>query len=620
MAKELLSGNEAIARGAYEAGITFASAYPGTPSTEILENIVKYKDVIYAQWGANEKTAMEEALGASFTGARALVAMKHVGLNVAADPLFSASYIGATGALIIISADDPGMHSSQNEQDNRHYAIAAKIPLLEPADSQEAKDMVLEAVKISETYDTPVLIRMTTRTSHSRSAVELGERQTPPIPEYKSDFFKRNLLPGNARRRHVLVEARQKKLAVFSDEFKYNSISQGKNRIGVVASGVSYQYGREVFPEASFLKITMPYPFPVNLFRQFAATVDKIYVLEENDPIIETFARLALMVHAEGPEDPRRGGTAPDKKIIGKDVFPVLGEMSQDVIQSSLGLKDLTPRFDCETIPRRPPSLCAGCPHTAFFYNLGLQKVYARGDIGCYSLGALPPLSAMDTCIDMGASITALLGIEKALAKAGKTIKQVAVIGDSTFFHSGITGLIDVIYNKGQSTVVILDNSITAMTGHQENPGSGKTLMGEDAPRIDIVKLVRDGFGLAHTYEVDGYDVKAIKELLKREILRQEPSVIVVRRPCVLLYRKAKWSPMRVDSQKCTSCKLCLRLGCPAISSDADNKALINETLCSGCGVCAQVCAAAKAITFVDEKGLHSNTITLETYLSGDRS
>jgi indolepyruvate ferredoxin oxidoreductase, alpha subunit len=603
MAKELLSGNEAIARGAYEAGVTFASAYPGTPSTEILENIVKYKDVIHAQWGVNEKTAMEEALGASFTGARALVAMKHVGLNVAADPLFSASYIGATGALIIISADDPGMHSSQNEQDNRHYAIAAKIPVLEPADSQEAKDMVIEGVKISETYDTPVLIRMTTRTSHSRSAVELNERQTPPLPEYKSDFSKRNLLPGNARRRHVLVEARQKKLAAFSDGFKYNAISQGKNRIGVVASGVSYQYGREVFPEASFLKITMPYPFPVNLFRQFAATVDTIYILEENDPIIETFARLA----------------APDKKIIGKDVFPLLGEMSQDVVQASLGLKDLTPRFDCGTIPKRPPSLCAGCPHTALFYNLGLQKINSRGDIGCYTLGALPPLNAMDTCIDMGASITAQLGIEKALAKAAKTIKQVAVIGDSTFFHSGITGLIDVIYNKGQSTVVILDNSITAMTGHQENPGSGKTLMGEDAPRIDIVKLVRDGLGVEHTYAVDGYDVKAIKDLLKREIARPEPSVIVVRRPCILLYRKAKWSPMRVDSDKCTSCKLCLRLGCPAISADTDNKALINEALCSGCGVCAQVCIA-KAIAFVDEKGLHSSTITMETYMSGVRS
>ena len=602
MAKELLSGNEAIARGAYEAGITFASAYPGTPSTEILENVVRYKDVIHAQWGVNEKTAMEEALGASFTGARAMVAMKHVGLNVAADPLFSASYIGATGALIIISADDPGMHSSQNEQDNRHYAIAAKIPVLEPVDSQEAKDMMIEAVKISEAFDTPVMIRMTTRTSHSRSAVELLERQTPPVPEYKSDFLKRNLLPGNARRRHIVVEERQKKLAVFSDDFKMNTIRPGKNRIGVVASGVSYQYGRETFPDAAFLKLAMPYPFPVNLFRRFAAGMDTIYILEENDPIIETFARLA----------------APEKKIKGKDVFPILGELSQDVVQASLGLKDLKPRFDCETIPRRPPSLCAGCPHTAFFYNLSMMKVYSRGDIGCYTLGALPPLSAMDTCVDMGASITVLLGIEKALAKAGQTVKQVSVIGDSTFFHSGITGLIDVIYNKGQSTVVILDNSITAMTGHQENPGSGTTLMGEAAPRIDIVKLVRDGLGLEHTYAVDGYDVKAIKDLLKREMARTEPSVIVVRRPCILLYRKAKWSPMRVDKEKCTSCKVCLRLGCPAISSAADNKSVINEALCSGCGVCQQVCAF-KAISFAAEKGLHSNALTLETYLSGEQ-
>jgi indolepyruvate ferredoxin oxidoreductase alpha subunit len=600
MAKELLSGNEAIARGAYEAGITFASAYPGTPSTEILENIIRYKDVIHAQWGANEKTAMEEALGASFTGARALVAMKHVGLNVAADPLFSASYIGSTGALVIISADDPGLHSSQNEQDNRHYAVAAKMPVLEPADSQEARDMVLEAVKISETFDTPVMIRMTTRTSHSRSAVELGERQTPPVPEYKSDFFKRNLLPGNARKRHAAVEERLKKLALFSDSFSHNIIIKGKERIGVLASGVSYQYGREVFPDAWFLKLALPYPFPVNLFRRFAALVDKIYVLEENDPIIETFARLA----------------APQKEIIGKDVFPLLGEMSQDVVRASLGLKDMTPRHSGAGVPGRPPSLCAGCPHTAFFFNLGVLKVQSRGDIGCYTLGALRPLSAMDTCVDMGASITVLLGIEKALEKAGKTIKQVAVIGDSTFFHSGITGLIDVIYNQGKSTVVILDNSITAMTGHQENPGSGKTLMGQEARRIDIVRLVRDGLGLEHTYEVDGYDVKAIRELLKREMLREEPSVLVIRRPCMLLYRKAKWSPMRVDKEKCTSCKVCLRLGCPAISSDADGQSLINETLCTGCGVCAQVCAF-KAIQFVDDKGLHINSISLESFLNG---
>ena len=600
MAKELLSGNEAIARGAWEAGVTFAAAYPGTPSTEILENIIRYKDDIYSQWGANEKTAMEEALGASFTGARALVTMKHVGLNVAADPLFSASYIGATGALVIVSADDPGMHSSQNEQDNRHYAVAAKMPVLEPSDSQEAKDMVLEAVKISEAYDTPVLIRMTTRTSHSRSAVELGDRQVPPVPEYKSDFLKRNLLPGNARRRHVLVEERLKKLAVFSDNFPFNTILKGKERVGVLASGVSYQYGREVFPDAWFLKLAMPFPFPVKLFQRFASMVDKIYVLEENDPIIETFARLA----------------APQKEIVGKDVFPLLGELSQDVVRASLGLKDLTPRSTGEGVPGRPPSLCAGCPHTAFFYNLGILKVQSKGDIGCYTLGALRPLSAMDTCVDMGASITVQLGIEKALEKAGKTTKQVAVIGDSTFFHSGITGLIDVIYNRGKSTVVILDNSITAMTGHQDNPGSGKTLMGQEVGKIDILKLVRDGLGIEHTFEVDGYDVKAIRELLKSEMAREEPSVIVIRRPCVLLYRKAKWSPMIVDKEKCTSCKTCLRLGCPAISTDVDGKSLINVSLCTGCGVCAQVCPY-KAISYADEKGLHIGSNTLESFAKG---
>ena len=599
MAKELLSGNEAIARGAWEAGITFASAYPGTPSTEILENIIRYKADIYSQWGANEKTALEEALGASFTGARAIVTMKHVGLNVAADPLFSASYIGATGALVIVSADDPGMHSSQNEQDNRHYAIAAKMPVLEPSDSQEAKDMVLEAVKISEAYDTPVMIRMTTRTSHSRSAVELGERQAPPVPEYKSDFAKRNLLPGNARRRHVAVEERLRKLALFSDAFPFNVLRKGKERVGVLASGVSYQYGREVFPDAWFLKLAMPYPFPVQLFQRFASMVDTIYVLEENDPIIETFARLS----------------APGKKIVGKDVFPLLGELSQDAVRVSLGQKPADPGVE-PGVPARPPSLCAGCPHTAFFYNLGILKVQSKGDIGCYTLGALRPLSAMDTCVDMGASITVQLGIEKALEKAGQAAKQVAVIGDSTFFHSGITGLIDVIYNRGKSTVVILDNSITAMTGHQENPGSGRTLMGEEARKVDILRLVHDGLGIEHAYEIDGYDVKGIRELLKREMARPEPSVIVVRRPCVLLYRKARWSPAVVDKEKCTRCKTCLRLGCPAISTDSDGHSLINPSLCSGCGVCIQVCPY-KAISFADEKGLHISSMTLEQYAKG---
>jgi len=604
-ATELLSGNEAIARGAYEAGITFASAYPGTPSTEILENIVRYKDVIYAQWGANEKTAVEEALGASFTGARALVTMKHVGLNVAADPLFSASYIGTTGALIIVSADDPGMHSSQNEQDNRNYAKAAKIPVLEPVDSQEAKDFVIEAVRISEAFDTPVMLRMTTRTSHSRSAVRLGERATPPEIEYKSDFFKRNLLPANALKRHVEVEKRMDRLAEFADTFAANQIIPGRERVGVVASGISYQYGREVFPDAWFLKVAMPHPFPVKKLAELAGHVDTIYVLEENDPILETEVRLHQ----------------PGKRVVGKDLFPKIGEMTPDRILAALGRKDLTPRFDTDSIPKRPPTLCAGCSHRSVFYNLNRLKVMSRGDIGCYTLGALRPLSAMDVCVDMGASITSQLGIEKALEKAGKSIKQVAVIGDSTFFHSGITGLLDVIFNRGKSTVVILDNSITAMTGHQQNPGSGHTLLGEVAGRVDIFKLVRDGLGIANTYEIDGYDLNGIRDLLQREIAREEPSVIVVRRPCVMLFRKAQWSPMTVDPQTCVYCRSCLKIGCPAITS-RDGKAFIVPELCNGCTVCSQVCPTkpVKAIRFADEKGLHIAETTLADYLSGGKS
>ena len=370
----------------------------------------------------------------------------------------------------------------------------------------------------------------------------------------------------------------------------------------------------------AWLYFTDPGPYPAEYLRNL---VDYLhlnnyrfdrYKKKKGRPVARL--QLAFKVPAEGPEDPRRGGTAPQKEIIGKDVFPLLGEMSQDAVRASLGLKDLTPRFAGDGVPARPPSLCAGCPHTAFFFNLGVLKVQSKGDIGCYTLGALRPLSAMDTCVDMGASITVQLGIEKALEKSGKATKQVAVIGDSTFFHSGITGLVDVIYNQGKSTVVILDNSITAMTGHQENPGSGKTLMGQDARPIDIVKLVRDGLGLEHTYEVDGYEVKAIRDLLKREMERQEPSVIVVRRPCVLLYRKAKWSPMVVDKVQCTSCKVCLRLGCPAISSDAEGHALINEALCTGCGVCAQGCAF-KAIRFVDDRGMHINSMTLGSYANG---
>lgn len=605
MKKYLLSGNEAIARGAYEAGITFASAYPGTPSTEILENVVKYKDDIYCHWGSNEKTAFEEAFGACFTGARSLVAMKHVGLNVAADPFFSSSYIGVDGGFVIISADDPGMHSSQNEQDNRNYAIAAKMIVLEPSDSQEAKEMVKEGIKISEEYDTPVLIRLTTRISHSCSAVEFGDRENPPEVEYKKNDMKRMLLPARARKKHILIEERQVKLEEFCNNFKYNYIVEGDERIGVMASGIAYYNGREAFKKAGlnpwFLKITTPYPFPKKLFLEFASKVDKIYILEENDPVMEQFARL----------------TAPNKEIIGKDLFPQTGEMTSDVILSTLGKKNLSLIPDVGKIPHRPPSLCAGCPHTATFYNLKIMKVTVTGDIGCYTLGGLPPLNAMDTCVDMGASISTLLGIEKALEKAGKKNRQVAVIGDSTFFHSGITGFIDIIYNNGKSTVIVLDNSITAMTGHQENPGSGITLMGEKAPVIDIVKLAKDGLGIQHSYQVDGYDVKAINELLKREIDREEPSLIVVKRPCALLYRKAKWSPMQVDEEKCTGCKLCLRIGCPAISKKGE-KARIEKSLCTGCDVCAQICPV-EAIEFTDRNGLHISETTVNEFLNGEK-
>jgi len=586
--KKLLSGNEAIARGAYEAGISVAFGYPGTPSTEILENITQYKQDIYANWGCNEKTAMEEAIGASFAGARALVTMKHVGLNVAADPFFSASYIGATGALVVISADDPGMHSSQNEQDNRYYGIAAKVPVLEPSDSQEAKEMVKEAVKISETFNTPVLIRTTTRVCHSRSVVTFGERENPPEINYQSDFSRRTILPAIARRMHIAVEERQKKLAEFSNNFTFNRIIPGKSRTGVVSSGISYQYCREVFKDAWFLKVTMVYPFPNELYKKFANEVDEIYVFEENDPILENFIRLLT----------------PDKKIYGKNTFPLVGENSQDTILISLGKKSPQTKFDLNKIPQRPPALCPGCPHTGLFFTLSRMNVKATGDIGCYTLGALKPLNVIDTCVDMGASITALVGMEMAMRHAGKPLKQVAVIGDSTFFHSGITGLIDLLYNNCHSCVIILDNSITAMTGHQQHPGTGKTLLGEPTKKIDLFNLIKNGMGVENCFVVDGYDLKQLKETIKTEMLKPEPSVIIVRRPCILLFKKIEWSPMRVDPDKCTKCHLCLKIGCPAISSNGNGKARIEESLCTSCTLCAQVCPA-KAIDFVDPAGKH---------------
>jgi indolepyruvate ferredoxin oxidoreductase alpha subunit len=411
--------------------------------------------------------------------------------------------------------------------------------------------------------------------------------------------MKRMLLPARARLKHIEVEKRTKKLEKWSSRFPYNHIIEGKNSIGVVASGIAYENGRSVFPDAWFLKITTSFPFPRELFMAFASKVETIYILEENDPIIETCARLA----------------APDKKIIGKDTFPLTGEMTPDVIRHALGEKDITPKLDVSAIPRRPPTLCSGCPHSAAFFTLGTQKVTVSGDIGCYTLGGLPPLNAMDTCVDMGASITVLLGMEKALEKAGKKNKQVAVIGDSTFFHSGLTGLLDIVYNKGKSTVIILDNSITAMTGHQHNPGSGQTLMGEETPRVDIVKLVKEGFGIANTFAIDGYDVKGIRTLIKQEIEKDEPSVIVIQRPCALLFRGARWSPMTVDRDKCIYCKTCLKVGCPAITSK-DEKSHIVDEMCKGCTVCAQLCPV-QAISFKDPDGPHIYSTSLEDNTGG---
>jgi len=582
--KKLLSGNEAVARGAWEGGVHFAAAYPGTPSTEILENISKYNEV-KSEWSVNEKVALEVSLGASFAGARSFVAQKHVGLNVAADPLFSASYIGATGGFVIVSADDPGMHSSQNEQDNRYYARSARLPMLEPSDSQEAKEFTKIAFKISEQYDTPVLIRLTTRLCHSKSIVELEDREQVKVKGYKKDFRKRVILPANARKRHVAVEERMEKMKEYSDNFEFNKIEWGNTDIGFIASGVAYQYAKEAMPEASFLKISFSYPLPDKLIEEFAKKVKKIIVIEENDPVMETEIKALL----------------DRKEIHGKDMIPRINELNPRIIKKSLGLVKEEKKDIEDNIPPRPPALCPGCPHTGLFYILKKLKVTVTGDIGCYTLGALPPLESMDTCVDMGASVTVAHGLDMALRVVkGEKQKIAAVIGDSTFFHSGITGLIDIVYNKGISTVIIADNRITAMTGHQENPGSGKTIKGEKAKIIEL-KDIAKAAGVKNVTEVDPYDLDRLEELVKNAVNSEEPSVIITKRPCALLYRKITWSPFKVDPEKCIGCKICVKLGCPALSF-RDEKAIIDEYLCVACGQCADVCPV-DAILPTDENG-----------------
>lgn len=564
----IMTGNEAIALGAYEGGVTVGTAYPGTPSTEILENLARYPG-INCNWSTNEKTAMEAAIGASFAGARVLVAMKHVGVNVAADPLMTLSYTGVGGGLVLVSADDPGMHSSQNEQDNRHYARFAKIPLLEPADSAEARDYVLEALDMSERFDTPVMLRSTTRISHSRSILQPGERQEKAPAGFKKNPAKFVMLPGYARLRHPVVEQRLLDLQEAAEKSPLNRIEKGSDNLGVLCSGVVYNYAREALPDATFLKLGFSYPLPKRLVREFASQVKEIIVIEELDSFLE---EQLLAMNLGIP-------------VKGKEIFGPLGELGTEIIREKVldhTVKSITVR---EEIPGRPPVMCPGCSHRGLFYTLKKLKLDVMGDIGCYTLGALAPLEAIDSCVCMGASIGMALGIARANPEAAR--KTVAVIGDSTFLHSGITNLLDAVYNQAPVTVLILDNSITAMTGHQEHAGTGTSLQRENTPAVNLVQLCRT-LGVKRVEVVDAFDLTAVKETIKTELKVQEPSVVIVRRPCVFLLSKFD-DPHYVDVELCTGCESCLRLGCPAISLK-DGKAHINVTICNACGLCEQVC------------------------------
>jgi len=573
MQKVILSGNEAIARGAYEAGVLVASAYPGTPSTEILENTTQYSE-IDASWAPNEKVALEVGIGACFGGARALVTMKHVGVNVAADPLFTLSYTGVRGGLVLVVADDPELHSSQNEQDSRNYAKFSKVPMFEPADSQEALDFTKLAFDASEQFDTPMFLRSTTRISHSKSIVTLGERRTDlPQPALERNAAKLVMLPGNARKRHYDVENRLLAMEAWSCAQPFNRIEKGDGKIGVITAGVSYQYVKEVMPKADVLKIGLVYPLPKQLIRDFAANYETLYVVEELDPYLED------QIKAMGI------------KVVGKDKLPICGELTPGRVKKALFGVDSPTEDNSPELPPRPPNMCPGCPHRGVFMELNRAKAYVTGDIGCYTLGFLPPLSAMDTCVCMGASIGTATGISKVISEEEQR-KVVAVIGDSTFLHTGINGLMDMVYNQSASTVIILDNRITAMTGRQENPTSGYTLNEQETYKVDIEQLCR-AVGVKHVSVIDPYDIKLTRKTIKEEMARPETSVIITNRPCMLVPRDNidKRMPLYVDHDKCTGCKACLRLGCPAIAWDEENKkSNIDKILCVGCKVCQQTC------------------------------
>jgi len=566
--KKIMLGNEAIARGAFEAGVKVSAAYPGTPSTEISENIVKYPE-IYAEWAPNEKVAMEVAIGASISGVRAMASMKHVGVNVAADPLYTVSYCGVNGGLVLVAADDPGLYSSQNEQDTRCVARAAMVPVLEPSDSQEAKDFMKYAFDLSEKYDTPVILRTTTRLSHSQGLVTLEERCEPVDAEYERNPAKYVMMPGNAKHRHVYVEQRLKDMAEDGCTMPINKVEMKDTKIGFITSGIAYQYVKEACPDASVLKLGMVHPLPRKLIEDFASKVETLYIFEELEPVFE--------------EQIKSWGIP----CIGKEIFTVQGEYSANMLRKAVLKEEVVSKAPAQ-VPARPPILCPGCPHRSVFSVLNKLKIHAAGDIGCYTLGAVAPLSVVDTTICMGASISTLHGMEK--AKGKDYIKNwVAVIGDSTFMHTGVNSLINMVYNQGTGTVMILDNSTTGMTGHQDHAATGKTLMGQEVPAISIPDLCRS-LGIKNVVEVSAFDTAALERIVKEEVAKDEVSVIITKAPCVLLKKQKATKVCRPLPEKCKKCGMCLRPGCPALTKNADGTISIDETMCNGCGLCAGIC------------------------------
>ena len=565
---KIMLGNEAIARGAFEAGVKVSAAYPGTPSTEISENIVNYPE-IYAEWSPNEKVAMEVAIGASISGVRAMASMKHVGVNVASDPLYTVSYSGVNGGLVLVAADDPGLYSSQNEQDTRCVARAAMVPVLEPSDSQEAKDFMKYAFELSEKYDTPIILRTTTRLSHSQGPVTLEDRCEPEDIAYQRNAAKYVMMPGNAKQRHLFVEKRLKDMAEDSNTMPVNKMEINDTKIGFITSGIAYQYVKEACPDASVLKLGLVHPLPRKLIEEFASKVETLYIFEELEPVFE--------------EQIKSWGIS----CIGKEIFTVQGEYSANMIRKAVLKQELDLRTPAQ-VPARPPILCPGCPHRSVYSVLNKLKIHAAGDIGCYTLGAVAPLSVVDTTICMGASISSLHGMEK--AKGKDYIKNwVAVIGDSTFMHTGINSLMNMVYNQGTGTVMILDNSTTGMTGHQDHAATGKTLMGQEVPAINIYHMCK-AMGIKNVVEVNAFDIVELEKVIKEEVAKDEVSVIITKAPCVLLKKQKATKKCVAVSEKCKKCGMCLRPGCPALTKAEDGTIVIDETMCNGCGLCMKLC------------------------------